>query len=148
MVGIEAYPPRGTTGVLDTLCAIKEANVVWVDSTVGLDLNKDSRFYSLDPTYILIFKIACTMDSDLEKNSRPLSGSTQADHVAHDLESRAPTVVSHTPDPQLHHQAIASKESLPVRNFSVNFRRVSVTHAHFFTGWVARSRRQNRGYKD
>lgn len=54
------------------------------------------------------------MDSDMEKNTRPLSGVTNADHNANDLESQAPTLISHTPDPQLHHQAIASRDSLPV----------------------------------
>ncbi|KIM26023.1 hypothetical protein M408DRAFT_330808 [Serendipita vermifera MAFF 305830] len=59
------------------------------------------------------------MESDLEKHPRPLSESTKTEHnataAANELESQAPTLISHTPDPQLvtNHQAVASRDSLP-----------------------------------
>jgi hypothetical protein len=93
------------------------------------------------------------MNSDLEKNAAPVnnsmdlekSASSKPRAVSQDLESQAPTLISHTPDPQLHHEAVASRASLPVGRNPLSF---ICGYSAFSLARTPRSRRQNRGYRD
>jgi len=62
------------------------------------------------------------MDRDLEKNAAQEGGQRESIAKTIDMESAAPTLISHTPDPTLrqpHHEAIASRDSLPVCVFFI-----------------------------